>query len=146
MATYLEERVCKRCEINKPISSFVRNKQSKDGYRIVCKECDAPRLRAWRQGRGKEYIKRKARADYVKRTYGLSVQEYAEMLNSCNRKCQICGGDESNSAFGTLYIDHCHQTGEIRGILCSFCNTGLGQFRDNPIFLKKAILYLGVNK
>lgn len=53
--------------------------------------------------------------------------------------CAICGGiDEHRS----LAMDHCHETGVVRGALCMGCNTGLGQFKDNPGLLRKAVAYL----
>lgn len=53
--------------------------------------------------------------------------------------CAICGGRDKNRH---LAIDHCHDTGLIRGLLCMGCNTALGRFKDDPVLLRKAIVYL----
>ena len=54
-------------------------------------------------------------------------------------KCMICGDSQTGRK---LAIDHCHQTGKMRGVLCHHCNVGLGHFRDNPDLLLAAINYL----
>jgi hypothetical protein len=51
-------------------------------------------------------------------------------------ECIICGSDEK------LVVDHCHKTGEVRGMLCNHCNRGLGHFRDDPMLLEFAQVYL----
>ncbi len=55
--------------------------------------------------------------------------------------CGICGGRDRDR---DLAIDHDHETGEIRGLLCSRCNTALGSFRDNPEIITAALSYLGL--
>lgn len=65
---------------------------------------------------------------------------YDQLLAKQGGKCAICG-EEANG--NRLAVDHNHETGEIRGLLCHQCNTGLGSFRDNPQLLKQAIAYLG---
>lgn len=57
-------------------------------------------------------------------------------------KCAICGKPEALAAKGTFHIDHDHETGFVRGLLCSACNLGIGHFRDDPILMLKAIRYL----
>lgn len=73
--------------------------------------------------------------------YGLTWEQYDEMYEDQEGKCGICGNsllfDSSEIA-----VDHCHQTGAIRGLLCYGCNLGLGAFRDNPDALRAAIAYL----
>ena len=62
-----------------------------------------------------------------------------------NGRCAICGGTGERVHKGVksgLYIDHDHDTGKIRGLLCHDCNSGLGHFRDNPALLLKALRYL----
>lgn len=73
------------------------------------------------------------------------------MIKNQNYKCAICG--EEVFLFGDLknrnkvaHVDHDHETGEVRGLLCDKCNRGLGFFRDNPEYLLKAASYLKKNK
>ena len=68
----------------------------------------------------------------------LSFEEYNLMLESQGNTCAICKQESVTS----LCVDHCHKSGDVRGILCSNCNAGLGMFKDDPNILKKAINYL----
>lgn len=79
------------------------------------------------------------RAEYVYKTYGLSPGNYSDMLEAQEYVCAICQGIDENKF---LAVDHCHETGKVRGLLCLKCNTGLGYFRDNVYSLKKAAKYL----
>lgn len=76
-------------------------------------------------------------AYYRFRKYGITAQDFAVMYLSQDGLCGICGVPMTNP-----YVDHCHQTGKVRGLLCHHCNTGLGNFRDCPEFLLNAIQYL----
>lgn len=71
--------------------------------------------------------------------YGSSIQEYYEILESQNNVCAICGGVDKNKR---LSIDHNHETGEMRGLLCFHCNAGIGHLRESVKNMKKAIEYL----
>lgn len=67
------------------------------------------------------------------------------LLTLSFKKCAICGKDIylfGSKKSNTAHVDHEHSTGKIRGLLCQECNTGLGKFRDNPLFLANAIKYL----
>jgi len=81
---------------------------------------------------------------HIRRRYGLSKQEYEALLRSQNGCCAICRRLPGNSMHRHLVVDHPHNESPttIRGLLCGQCNTGLGQFRDNPEFLFKAAAYL----
>jgi hypothetical protein len=74
------------------------------------------------------------------------------MLEDQNNKCKICNTEveiaEGRGKFknNTAVVDHCHTTNKIRGILCSKCNTGLGDFRDQKELLFKAFTYLMNNE
>lgn len=86
------------------------------------------------------------RADQVKNKslqtrYGISLEIYNNMRENQDYRCAICTRSESQFAY-KLAVDHCHKTGQIRGLLCIDCNTGLGKFRDNKYVLLKAISYL----
>ena len=75
--------------------------------------------------------------------FGLTRREYDDMLAHQKGKCAICGSiDPGSKNKGQFSVDHDHVTGDIRGLLCTQCNTGLGSFQDNPEFLRMAISYL----
>ena len=77
----------------------------------------------------------------MRRMYGISVQEFNNLLEYQQGGCAICKKPIKNTR-RRMNIDHCHDTNEVRGILCSGCNTGLGHLGDNIDGLKKAIAYL----
>jgi hypothetical protein len=64
------------------------------------------------------------------------------MLKDQNYCCSICDGSLRNKDVRHIHVDHCHTTNKVRGILCSYCNHGLGNFRDNINYLNKAVEYL----
>lgn len=76
---------------------------------------------------------------YYKRQYGLTVEEVERMRA---RGCDICGASNGSGRWGQLHIDHCHDTGKVRGVLCGHCNSGVGYFRNDPSLLRAAIKYL----
>ena len=87
-----------------------------------------------------EYYK----ATYIKCVYGLSYTDYKAMFLAQEEKCAICKKEQK--LFNTnLAVDHCHDTGKIRGLLCKQCNIGLGYFKDNPDILEAAVNYLKNN-
>lgn len=85
---------------------------------------------------------------YLRSTFGITVSEYEEMAERQNHRCAICGEQESvvdakeNGSTKRLAVDHCHDTGKVRGLLCQRCNMGLGYFRDRPDLLSLASKYL----
>lgn len=77
--------------------------------------------------------------------YGLSVEKYRSMIKDQENKCLICNKEETlkgRDKFKRLSIDHCHETGFVRGLLCHNCNAGIGMFKDAPELLRKAADYL----
>jgi hypothetical protein len=66
--------------------------------------------------------------------YGIPIEAYERMLASQNGRCRICQRDFSRAPC----FDHDHVTGELRGLLCDRCNTGIGHFKDNPVWLRRA--------
>lgn len=71
--------------------------------------------------------------------YGISESEYLGMFEEQNNSCAIC---ETPFNDVRACVDHSHETGDVRGLLCDSCNKGLGMFKDNPELLAKAITYL----
>jgi len=92
--------------------------------------------------------------EYKLRTrFNISLKEYNNILKRQKGVCAICKKQEkikySNGKVKTkrrMAIDHCHKTGKVRGLLCHFCNVGLGNFKDNKKLLLKAIKYLNTKK
>ena len=72
--------------------------------------------------------------------YGLSVDDYAALLEGQGGVCAICGLDCSTGQ--RMSVDHDHANGEVRGLLCRRCNAGLGNFNDDPALMRTAIGYL----
>lgn len=70
--------------------------------------------------------------------YNISLEDYKSMSIAQNNRCIICGRTSKKR----LVVDHDHKTGAVRGLLCNYCNTGLGSFMDNISFLESAIQYL----
>jgi Autographiviridae endonuclease VII len=84
-----------------------------------------------------EWLKPLIRNSHLKRTYGITLEEFDKRLDEQGKVCALCGrGDRE------FCVDHCHTTLKIRGIICRQCNSGLGQFNDDPNLLEKAIIYL----
>ena len=70
--------------------------------------------------------------------YKLSSEKYQELVATANGHCMLCGVKQDD----ILNIDHNHETGKVRGLVCRGCNVGLGGFKDDPKLLIKAIQYL----
>jgi hypothetical protein len=80
------------------------------------------------------------RKSYLKRTYGLSLDDYELMLAAQGGVCAICG--EARPEERTLHVDHDHGTGEIRGLLCFRCNNAIGDLREEYELFQRAADYL----
>lgn len=91
--------------------------------------------------RANNYSGYNAKDGYLLRNYGITEQDYFNMLEAQGNVCAICGKDEQVKTRG-LSVDHCHTTGEVRGLLCSFCNMALGLFKDDTQSLINAVKYL----
>jgi len=90
---------------------------------------------AWRAA----HPKRNRRNGNLKHKYGIDEQEYARLFEAQGGKCAICGEPPGKKP---LAVDHDHETGVVRGLLCHRCNTGIGNFRDEPALLLKAAAFL----
>lgn len=76
---------------------------------------------------------------WLKRIYGITLEEYNRQLKRQRGLCAICQGTNNGK---TLHVDHDHKTKRMRGLLCRLCNLGLGDFKDNVELLRKAMWYL----
>lgn len=88
-------------------------------------------------------VKKSVRYSTIKKKYKITEDDWNKMFEAQGKTCAICG--EVNSV-GHWATDHCHESGKIRGILCSKCNVGIGIFKDDVWLLQSAIKYLRKHK
>ncbi len=146
----MRKKICTRCKIEKSIRCFGKRKPRRKGLakaRTVdqrqshCKECQKEIARKRRKSKPK-ICEKACRRINLKRNHGIEVEDYNKMLTEQSGKCKICGTTDPGNGRKYLVVDHNHETGEIRGLLCYLCNIGLGCFQDDKESLKKAVLYL----
>lgn len=153
----MQYKICSRCKINKPFSDYFKDNLRKIGIRCKCKECCKTETIEWREKNRSQYNNYTAmwratnpdrqHATEIKKRYKLSVEEYNYLLSIQNNKCRICGIEHDPSRKrGRLYVDHCHNSSKVRGLLCSECNKGLGCFKENMDFLRMAAIYLKMSQ
>ena len=119
---------CTRCKETKHLSMFQHGRGYVDGYYKHCRSCHYD-----------IYV----RDAHYKKTYGISQDEYNEMVSKVGNKCPICGFHHNpDKKHGRLNVDHCHKDGGIRGVICSQCNVALGATKDNPEILRRLAKYL----
>lgn len=114
---------CPQCEQVKPHSEWEPNKSASDGWASYCRKCRAERNRI----------------SYFKRKYGLTPAELDVMVAEQHGICCICLAGPAE------HVDHCHETGRVRGVLCFSCNAALGQFKDRPDVMRRAATYVEGN-
>lgn len=119
---------CSRCTRYLFWEDFSTNPSHSDKYHNECKQCSRERGKIRTE---KDPFWQRSRA------YGITEQQYLDMIEAQGGVCAICKRDMKRPQ-----IDHCHTTGKVRGVLCSACNGALGKFQDNPEILKVAIEYL----
>lgn len=130
-------KICYVCEENKSTENFYKDKSKSDGFKSCCKECGKLLVYSWRARKGPEKMR-----DYrLMSTYGIGIKEYNQMFVKQNGCCDICGKHQSELKRG-FAVDHCHNTGKVRALLCHKCNTGIGNFEENIETLKEAICYI----
>jgi len=164
----MECKACTKCGETKPLTEFYKRTRAKDGHSAYCKQCakrdwfnaqntglketraryykanktkiNAQRLKNSHTPQQKNY----RRALQLKCKYVLTVAEFETMRDVRDDKCDICKADAAhpNRNGKVLCVDHCHTTGEVRGLLCDPCNTAIGNMRDSPDILRNAIAYL----
>lgn len=105
-----------------------------------CSECKRIRTKESRT-KNPKLTAAYSRRSKMRRWYGLEESEYNQLFNSQNGKCAICYKELERISRST-HIDHCHKTGDVRGILCHHCNTAIGLFGDDTEKLMAAIKYL----
>ena len=153
-------KICCFCKKTKAISEFGKNSGNSDGLICRCKECASEynkvyyrknkekiiaRHKKWKESLGKEYYIRRRkyfRNGNLKKNYGININEYNSILKSQNGVCAVCGKIERYKNRKYLSVDHNHNTGEVRGLLCGDCNVAIGYVNEDVEILRKMIIYL----
>lgn len=131
-------KTCSHCRKEKSFPEFSKNSSRKDGFGHYCKVCLSKSNKKARLKRTPEARKKLAFEAQLRYEYGLEPEDYAQILLNQNNRCALCNQEFKDSP----QVDHCHKTGKIRGLLCRFCNQGLGMFLDLPDRLIAAAAYL----
>ncbi len=83
----------------------------------------------------------KRKRNYLKSTYNISLEDYKLMMENQQERCFCCGKHKDDLTKG-LFVDHCHETGRVRGLLCATCNLAIGYVNDDISILENMIKYL----
>jgi hypothetical protein len=150
-------KICSCCGKDLPFDNFYKNTTTKDGLRSRCKLClylikikgkdfsktekeaykARKKIRAQEKRRRAEYLTyEKMRDGMLKTKYNMTLADFELLLDLQDRKCGTC--NKAND----LCVDHCHNTGKVRGILCQGCNKSLGLIKESIDTLKNLINYL----
>ena len=133
---------CSYCQEFKEESLFPKANGKARGYAWVCKVCKKEKRLVKQNSMTEQEWKLQNRKYWLKTSYNITIEEYNHKLIDQNHRCAICNSDETQVFMQQLFVDHCHQTNKIRGLLCHACNTALGKFRDSQAILNNAIGYL----
>jgi len=115
LALVSQGKTCGKCKQEKPLSDFNRNRSRVDGLQDWCHDCHGPAVRK----------------SQLQRAYGITPEDYDEMYEAQCGCCVICG-DHQSTLTAVLHVDHNHETGKVRGLLCRFCNLLEGFIKDKP--------------
>lgn len=126
---------CSKCNLSKPLSDFYKAQTS-------CKECCKIATKKWKSAN-----QNKVKNYYLNKGYSISIEEYQSMFDAQGGICKICLRPESmvdnrSGKVKNLAVDHCHESGKVRGLLCYNCNVAIGFLRDNSEVVQRAADYL----
>ena len=151
---------CQDCEFDLNDSNWSKSNQEYGRY--ICKSCWNTRQRSYNKQTKEEKRKkavireagwdndrRKLEADkrysyWLKRKYGITYEDYLELLQRQDYSCKICHSKDAGGK-GRFHVDHCHTDGHVRGLLCAMCNLMLGKVKDDISILLSAVKYLQEN-
>lgn len=166
-------KTCSKCKEDLPISRFSKDTGTRDGFYAWCKPCKQSQQRSrsfepaqdgekkcntcglikhiiefkkakhCTSGRGNECRDCLSFRE-IQYRYSLSKEDWHDLLSHQQGGCAICGELDQRSR--VLNVDHCHNTGKIRGLLCNSCNRGLGYLKDDAEILLKASNYIRKHK
>lgn len=126
------DKKCCRCKEIKPESEFYRNRHFASGLSYECRQCKQEYQRGiYDKSKGKYNYSARYRSRLLLK-YGITPEDYDAIFSSQRGRCAICGRHQSD-LIKALFVDHDHQTGRVRGLLCYKCNTAIGQIENGGI-------------
>jgi hypothetical protein len=142
---------CQKCFTNGTLAEFTKDARQSDGLNRYCRTCTRAYTKQWRNDNPDKFrdgvkkchtanpeIQREASFKYRLKQYGLTPEQYEVFVVVQGGACAICG----TAHLEDLCIDHDHESGTVRGLLCQNCNKGLGLFQDSADNLYHASDYL----
>ena len=135
-------KTCNKCKKTKPLEMFSIHSQGVGRRHPRCNDCRNKDAREYYALNRERLLAKQKGRDYHKtglKKFNLTPEEYAQMLEEQNGVCAICNTPPTTQR---LAVDHDHETGKVRGLLCRKCNFGIGYLQDNVETLAQAIVYL----
>ena len=140
-AAYMREYLKKNPQVY--AAMLQRQRERKTSTRTYRRRKDEPEFKEMKAVADRTYYARNRERILNERgakVYGMTPEEYAAKFS---QPCEICGGhEERGKTGGGMQVDHDHDTGENRGVLCQRCNRGLGYFKDDPERMEAAAAYV----
>ena len=136
-------KICRSCLVDKSTNEFYSFGEHREYLQSYCKPCVANRTKISRRKHQAKWSDWSYKHT-LKRRYGITIDDYDAMLLAQSGGCAICG--RKSSSRGRLHVDHSHEFGYVRGLLCDSCNSGIGRFKDNSELLNRAAEYLMVRR
>ena len=137
-------KFCAKCKVVKNAAEFTVVK--KTGllalYCKVCTQAASKKEREADKAKDPKAYAAKNRDSALRSKYGISLLDYEEILEVQEGHCAICPTTPAEERLSVLVVDHNHDTGEVRGLLCNACNTAIGLLKDDPVVATSAAKYL----
>ena len=130
-------RKCRTCGVEKELEEFYKSgrKDRPEERHNECKECTKIRVKV-------NYCPIRTRSNDLRRNYGITIEDYDRMLEDQGGTCMLCPATPESQRHGRLHVDHSHETGEVRGLLCHNCNTALGLLNEDVGRMAAMIAYI----
>ncbi len=150
-----QEKQCRCCGEVKSIDQFNKRKRQRDGHDRWCRDCQKSYYHDPQATIANKKVQRPpARPDaekdlYLRTTYGITAKQYDAMFKVQGGKCAVCNNHEMvkiGRSSISLSVDHDHETGAVRSLLCHHCNAALGMLREDPIIIESLLNYINSYK
>lgn len=146
MTQCIQTKRCSRCHEKKPVEDFHRQHKDSEARGAYCKPCALAAKRdhysRTKETRVHDYEKS------IRLRYGMSAEEYAMLCEAQDHRCLICGCDPHteyahlHEKAQRLNVEHCHESGRFRGLVCQRCNKHLAFAGDRPEILRRLLAYM----